>query len=109
MVKGVPRTQCEVVATYALPIGERRYALELTVEKAASKPIHHSLFEHQGDSVGVQVQIAQSALRLRTARLHACTPTRSPTNSTMLHTEQSSSVSLIEPGCGHSPATRPSR
>ena len=37
----------------------------------ADKSMHHTVFERQRDSVGVQVQVAEAALALQTARLHA--------------------------------------
>jgi len=38
---------------------------------ANTAPGHHTVFARQVDSVGVQLQIADAALKLRTARLHA--------------------------------------
>ena len=52
-------------------LGLGRAALALTVHDAPRKAMHHTFFAHQSDSVGVQVQIAQAALMLDTARLHA--------------------------------------
>jgi alkylation response protein AidB-like acyl-CoA dehydrogenase len=51
-------------------LGIGRAAMELTVRSAAHKGMHHTFFARQSDSVGVQVQIAQAALLLETARLH---------------------------------------
>lgn len=62
------------VATLALVgplLGLGRAALALTVRDAPRKAMHHTFFAHQSNSVGVQVQIAQAALMLDTARLHA--------------------------------------
>lgn len=51
-------------------LGIGRAALELTVRSAPLKDMSHTCFPRQSDSVGVQVQIAQAALQLETARLH---------------------------------------
>jgi 3-hydroxy-9,10-secoandrosta-1,3,5(10)-triene-9,17-dione monooxygenase len=62
------------LATLALlgPIlGITGAALKYTIEKAPTKAMHHTVFSKQSDSVGVQVQIAEAALKLETARLHA--------------------------------------
>jgi 3-hydroxy-9,10-secoandrosta-1,3,5(10)-triene-9,17-dione monooxygenase len=62
------------VATLALMgtlLGLGRAALALAIDKAPSKPMHHTFFARQSDSVGVQVQVAEAALKLQTARLHA--------------------------------------
>jgi 3-hydroxy-9,10-secoandrosta-1,3,5(10)-triene-9,17-dione monooxygenase len=61
------------VATLALlgPIlGCAAAALKYTIDKA-TKPMHHTIFTKQNESVGVQVQIAEAALKIETARLHA--------------------------------------
>ncbi|HYP92263.1 MAG TPA: acyl-CoA dehydrogenase family protein [Mycobacterium sp.] len=61
------------LATLALlgPIlGVASAALTYTIEKAPTKTMHHTIFTNQSDSVGVQVQIAEAALKLETARLH---------------------------------------
>jgi alkylation response protein AidB-like acyl-CoA dehydrogenase len=52
-------------------LGLGRAALALTVENAPAKALHHTVFARQSDSVGVQVQIAEAALMLEAARLHA--------------------------------------
>jgi 3-hydroxy-9,10-secoandrosta-1,3,5(10)-triene-9,17-dione monooxygenase len=52
-------------------LGAGRAALELVVEKAPRKGMHHTFLAKQSDSVGVQIQLAEAALKLRTARLHA--------------------------------------
>jgi 3-hydroxy-9,10-secoandrosta-1,3,5(10)-triene-9,17-dione monooxygenase len=62
------------VATLALVgplLGLGKAALELVIDKAPTKAMHGTLFFRQSESVGVQIQIAQAALGLRTARLHA--------------------------------------
>jgi 3-hydroxy-9,10-secoandrosta-1,3,5(10)-triene-9,17-dione monooxygenase len=61
------------VATLALlgPIlGCAAAALKYTIEKA-TKPMHHTIFTKQNESVGAQVQVAEAALKIETARLHA--------------------------------------
>ncbi len=52
-------------------LGIGRAALDFTIDKAPTKAMHHTFFASQSDSVGVQVQIAEAALQLETARLHA--------------------------------------
>jgi 3-hydroxy-9,10-secoandrosta-1,3,5(10)-triene-9,17-dione monooxygenase len=45
-------------------------ALDVVLDRAPTKAIHHT-FVRQSDSVGVQIQVAEAALKLKTARLHA--------------------------------------
>ena len=52
-------------------LGLGRAALKLAIDHAPLKSMHHTFFARQSDSVGVQIQIAEAALRLQTARLHA--------------------------------------
>jgi 3-hydroxy-9,10-secoandrosta-1,3,5(10)-triene-9,17-dione monooxygenase len=52
-------------------LGLGRAALALAIEHAPLKSMHHTSFARQSDSVGVQVQMAQAALKLKTAELHA--------------------------------------
>lgn len=52
-------------------LGLGRAALAFTVAKAPTKPLHHTFFARQSDSVAVQVQVAEAALKIETARLHA--------------------------------------
>ncbi|MFJ4633815.1 acyl-CoA dehydrogenase family protein [Streptomyces sp. NPDC088847] len=52
-------------------LGIGRAALNLVVEKMSIKGMHHTFFTRQSDSVGNQIQIAEAALKLKTARLHA--------------------------------------
>jgi 3-hydroxy-9,10-secoandrosta-1,3,5(10)-triene-9,17-dione monooxygenase len=52
-------------------LGLGRAALTLAVEHAPLKSMHHTFFARQSDSVGVQLQVAEAALKLQTARLHA--------------------------------------
>jgi alkylation response protein AidB-like acyl-CoA dehydrogenase len=51
-------------------LGLGRAALDYTVEKAPTKSMRHTFFARQSDSVAVQVQTAEAALKLQTARLH---------------------------------------
>jgi 3-hydroxy-9,10-secoandrosta-1,3,5(10)-triene-9,17-dione monooxygenase len=56
---------------FAPILGLGQAALSLAIAAAREKPLAHTFFTHQSDSVGVQVQIAEAALKLQTARLHA--------------------------------------
>lgn len=51
-------------------LGATRAALDIVVQNAPSKPVHHTTISPKSESVGVQLQIAQAALKLQTARLH---------------------------------------
>lgn len=51
-------------------LGIGRATLAWTIEKAATKPLTHTVYSRQADSVGSQVQIAEAALKIETARLH---------------------------------------
>ncbi|HET7665760.1 MAG TPA: acyl-CoA dehydrogenase family protein [Mycobacterium sp.] len=52
-------------------LGIGRAALTLVIEQAPLKSMHHTFFARQSDSVGVQLQVADAALKLQTAELHA--------------------------------------
>jgi 3-hydroxy-9,10-secoandrosta-1,3,5(10)-triene-9,17-dione monooxygenase len=52
-------------------LGLGRAALALTIGQAPLKSMHHTFFARQSDSVGVQLQVAEAALKLQTAQLHA--------------------------------------
>lgn len=52
-------------------LGIGRAALAHVVETAPHKAIPYTVFGSQSESVGVQLQVADAALRLRTATLHA--------------------------------------
>lgn len=52
-------------------LGLGRAALKYVMEKAARKPISYTFYETQAESVAVQMQIAEAALRIDTAILHA--------------------------------------
>ena len=51
-------------------LGMGRAALDLAVEKAPTKGIATTTYPRQTDSVAVQIQIGEAALKLRTAQLH---------------------------------------
>ncbi|CQD07219.1 acyl-CoA dehydrogenase type 2 [Mycobacterium lentiflavum] len=53
-------------------LGMGRAALELVTAKAEAKAIRYTIFDRQSESIGVQLQVADAALKLRTARLHVC-------------------------------------
>ncbi|MEZ0350890.1 acyl-CoA dehydrogenase family protein [Mycobacterium sp. pR1184] len=52
-------------------LGLGQAAADLVLQTAPSKPLSNTFFVHQSDSVGVQIQLAEAQLNLRTARLHA--------------------------------------
>jgi alkylation response protein AidB-like acyl-CoA dehydrogenase len=52
-------------------LGLGRAALELVREKAAKKPVSYTFYEAQSDSVAFQLQLAEAALLIDTAHLHA--------------------------------------
>lgn len=51
-------------------LGLGRAALDYTIRMAPMKPMQNTFFARQSDSVAVQVQTAEAALKLQTARLH---------------------------------------
>ncbi|MEU4099001.1 acyl-CoA dehydrogenase family protein, partial [Streptomyces sp. NPDC026673] len=51
-------------------LGLGRAALDVVTEAAVSKPLSFTVHGRQADSVGVQTQIAEAALKIETARLH---------------------------------------
>lgn len=58
-------------ATLAGPLlGLGTAALQMVIDKAQTKPLHNTIFARQSESAGVQIQIAEAAVRLRTASLH---------------------------------------
>ena len=46
-------------------------ALRLAMDEAPARPLSDTIYHPKSQSVGIQVQLAEAALRLRTARLHA--------------------------------------
>jgi alkylation response protein AidB-like acyl-CoA dehydrogenase len=52
-------------------LGLGRAALQLVVDKAGSKDIPYTTYTRQSDSVGFQLQIAEAAIAIDTAHLHA--------------------------------------
>ncbi|MEV6227426.1 acyl-CoA dehydrogenase family protein [Saccharopolyspora shandongensis] len=51
-------------------LGLGKAALSMAVDAAAAKPLSFTVHSRQADSVGVQIQLAEAALKLETARLH---------------------------------------
>jgi alkylation response protein AidB-like acyl-CoA dehydrogenase len=51
-------------------LGMGRAALDLVVAKAPGKPVAQTTYARQSDSVGVQIQIAEAAVKVKTAQLH---------------------------------------
>ena len=52
-------------------LGMGRKALEIVTAKGATKPISYTFYTAQSDSVAFQLQIAEAAMRIETAHLHA--------------------------------------
>ncbi len=52
-------------------LGLGRAALQIVMEKAATKPVSYTFYTAQADSVAFQLQIAEAAMLLDTAHLHA--------------------------------------
>ena len=52
-------------------LGMGRKALEIVTAKAASKPISYTFYTAEADSVAFQLQVAQAAMMIDTAQLHA--------------------------------------
>ncbi|ODR07944.1 hypothetical protein BHQ21_07715 [Mycobacterium sherrisii] len=52
-------------------LGTGRAAADLVIEQAETKPLSNTFFARQSSSAGVQIQIAEAELKLRSARLHA--------------------------------------
>ncbi len=52
-------------------LGMGRAALEIVRDKAAKKPISYTFYSAQADSVAFQLQLAEAAMLLDTAQLHA--------------------------------------
>ncbi len=52
-------------------LGLGRAALDLVRQKAAAKPISYTFYTAQTDSVAFQLQLAEAAMRIDTAHLHA--------------------------------------
>jgi 3-hydroxy-9,10-secoandrosta-1,3,5(10)-triene-9,17-dione monooxygenase len=60
--------------TLAAPVlGIGRAAVHLAIDKANGKPLTQTTYQSQSDSVGVQIQLAEAAIKLRTASLHIYT------------------------------------
>jgi alkylation response protein AidB-like acyl-CoA dehydrogenase len=72
----VPLYRSALVPVLALALagpqlGLGRRALQLVKEQAAHKPVSYTYYGAQSDSVGFQLQIAQAAMLIDTAHLHA--------------------------------------
>jgi len=52
-------------------LGAGQAALDLVIEQAPRKGMHQTFFASQSESVGVQIQLGEAAMKLRAARLHA--------------------------------------
>ena len=52
-------------------LGAGRAALRLVVDNAQTKPLAGTTISRQRESVGLQIRIAEAAMRISTARLHA--------------------------------------
>jgi alkylation response protein AidB-like acyl-CoA dehydrogenase len=52
-------------------LGMGRKALQIVRDKAPKKPISYTFYESQADSVAFQLQLAQAAMMIDTAHLHA--------------------------------------
>lgn len=52
-------------------LGLGNAALRLATDTAPARPLSDTIYHPKSQSVGIQVQVADAALRLRTARLHA--------------------------------------
>jgi 3-hydroxy-9,10-secoandrosta-1,3,5(10)-triene-9,17-dione monooxygenase len=52
-------------------LGMGRGALALAIDQAPTKAMQYTFFDRQSDSTGVQLQVAEAALKLQTAELHA--------------------------------------
>lgn len=82
-VQGVPQTEHTDEVLYRIgfpilslilaapPLGMGRKALQLVRETADKKPIAYSFFAKQSDSVTFQLQLAEAAMRIDSAHLHA--------------------------------------
>src|ERR1700733_9677896 len=59
-------------------LGMGRKALEIVTKKAPGKEIAYTFFSAQADSTAFQLQLAEAALMIDTAHLHACRPAAGP-------------------------------
>lgn len=66
----LPMQVAGVVAFVGPLLGVGRAALDHVIDRAAAKGISHTVFRTKSESVGVQLQVADAALKLRTASLH---------------------------------------
>ncbi|MFD4673735.1 acyl-CoA dehydrogenase family protein [Lentzea sp. NPDC058450] len=68
---GLPLAPVATVPLLGPILGAAQAALDLVVRQAPGKTMQHTFFSSQSESVGVQIQVAEAAVKLRTARLHA--------------------------------------
>jgi 3-hydroxy-9,10-secoandrosta-1,3,5(10)-triene-9,17-dione monooxygenase len=66
----IPFAPVATVLLLGTLLGAGKAALDLVIEKAPRKGMHHTFFASQSQSVGVQIQLGEAAMRLQTARLH---------------------------------------
>lgn len=53
-------------------LGLARAALKYVIDKSQNRPISYTFVKKQADSVGFQLQVAEAAMKIETAYLHAC-------------------------------------
>ena len=68
---GLPFASLATLALLGPLLGMGQAVLSTVLAAAGEKGMHHTVFARQRDSVGVQIQVADAALALQTARLHA--------------------------------------
>ena len=61
----------QALALVGPELGLGRKALQLVKEQACAKPISYTYYTAQSDSVGFQLQLAEAAMMIDTAHLHA--------------------------------------
>ena len=61
----------QALALVGPQLGLGRKALQLVKEQACAKPISYTYYTAQSDSVGFQLQLAEAAMLIDTAHLHA--------------------------------------
>jgi 3-hydroxy-9,10-secoandrosta-1,3,5(10)-triene-9,17-dione monooxygenase len=67
----LPFATVAIVALVGPLLGLGTAALQCVIDKAPTKRLHNTFISRQSESAGVQIQIAEAAVRLRTAQLHA--------------------------------------
>jgi 3-hydroxy-9,10-secoandrosta-1,3,5(10)-triene-9,17-dione monooxygenase len=66
----LPLASAGALALVASLLGLGTAAVDLAIGKAPGKPLAQTTYRTQSDSVGAQIQLAEAAVKLRTARLH---------------------------------------